>query len=54
MIVKGALLVVAGAVGALELDKRLGKMAARMRPGALTGSLLDQVNERLEKKQPSR
>lgn len=54
MIIKGALLVVAGAAGALELDKRFGKIAARLRPSALTGSLLDQVNERLEKKQPSR
>ncbi len=47
--IKSALLVIVGAVGALELDKRLEKARARFSPRAVTDSLLDKINKQLEK-----
>lgn len=47
--IKSALLVVAGAVVALELDKRMESVRARFSPRAVTDSVLDRVNRQLEK-----
>ena len=39
-----------GAAAALQLDRWLEARKARFTPNALTGSLLDKVNQRLEAK----
>ena len=39
-----------GAAGALQADKWLNERKARFTPHAMTGALLDKVNERLEAK----
>ncbi len=45
---KSLLAVALGAAGALEGDKLLQRLKARYRPSALTGTLLDKINSRLE------
>jgi hypothetical protein len=42
--------VVVGAVGALQADKWLQQQKDRFRPSALTGTLLDATNRRMEKR----
>ena len=39
-----------GAAGALQLDKWLEQKRAKLSPHAMTGSMLDKLNERLEAK----
>jgi hypothetical protein len=39
-----------GAAGALQLDKWLEQKRAKLSPHAVTGSMLDKINERLEAK----
>lgn len=39
-----------GAAGALQLDKWLEQKRTKLSPHALTGSMLDKLNERLESK----
>ena len=51
--IKGVLAVVVGAVAALELDKRMVKVRARISPRAVTDSVLDKVNQQLEKSRTS-
>ena len=48
--IKRILLVVLGAVGALQADKWLQQQKDRFRPSALTGTLLDATNKRMEKR----
>ena len=48
--IKRLLWVVVGAVGALEADKWLQQQKDRFRPSALTGTLLDATNRRMEKR----
>jgi len=50
MIIKKLFWVAVGAVGALEADKLFERARIRLRPSALTGSLLDSANRRLEKR----
>ena len=42
--------VVVGAAGALQADKWLQQQKDRFRPSALTGTLLDATNRRMEKR----
>jgi hypothetical protein len=42
--------VVVGAAGALQADKWLQQQRDRFRPSALTGTLLDATNKRMEKR----
>ena len=46
--VKRLLWVVLGAVGVLQLDRWLRRKRDKLTPNAMTGTLLDKVNERLE------
>jgi hypothetical protein len=46
--IKRLLAVLLGAAVILQIDKWWGERKARFTPNALTGSLLDKVNERLE------
>ena len=48
--IKRVLWVVVGAVGALQVDKWLQEQKNRFRPSALTGTLLDATNRRMEKR----
>jgi hypothetical protein len=48
--IKRFLWVVVGAVGALQADKWVQQQKARFRPSALTGTLLDATNKRMEKR----
>lgn len=48
--IKRLLWVVVGAVGALQVDKWLQQQKDRFRPSALTGTLLDATNRRMEKR----
>lgn len=48
--IKRVLWVLLGAVGALQADKWVQQQRARLRPSALTGTLLDATNRRLEKR----
>jgi len=45
---KRILLVALGAAGALEGEKLARRVSARYRPSALTGTLLDKANAKLE------
>ncbi|MDQ3645827.1 MAG: hypothetical protein M3345_02695 [Actinomycetota bacterium] len=45
---KRILLVLIGAAGALEGEQVAQKLTARYRPSAVTGTLLDKLNQRLE------
>jgi hypothetical protein len=46
--------IVVGVVIGLEVDRFLDKQKERFRPSALTGTLLDKANERLEAKRGAR
>ena len=48
--IKRILWVVIGAVGALQVDKWLQQQRDRFRPSALTGTILDATNKRMEKR----
>lgn len=48
--IKRLLWVVVGAVGALQADKWFQHQKDRFRPSALTGTLLDATNRRMEKR----
>ena len=48
--IKRLLWVVVGAVGALQADKWLQQQKERFRPSALTGTLLEATNRRMEKR----
>ncbi|MEA2453597.1 MAG: hypothetical protein QOG04_2307 [Actinomycetota bacterium] len=48
--IKRVFWVVVGAVGALQADKWLQQQKDRFRPSALTGTLLDATNRRMEKR----
>ncbi len=50
MFIKKIFWVAVGAVGALEADKFFQRQKERLRPSAITGSLLDRTNRALEKK----
>ena len=54
MIIKRLFWVAVGAAGALQLDRWLESKKSRFTPGALTGSMLDRVNQRLEKSSTAR
>jgi len=49
--IKSVLWVAVGAAAALELDKWMEKRKEKYRPSALTGTLLDKLNSKLEEKQ---
>ncbi len=51
--IKRLLLVALGAAGALQLDRWMQQKRAKLRPSAMTGSVLDKINQRLEAKQRS-
>ena len=42
-----------GAVGALQADKWMREQRARFTPNAITGTLLDKLNGRLERNRPT-
>ncbi|MBA2312475.1 MAG: hypothetical protein H0V97_06705 [Actinobacteria bacterium] len=46
--VKRLLWVVLGVVGVLQIDRWLRRKRDQLTPNAMTGTLLDKVNERLE------
>ena len=46
--------VAVGAAGALQADRWLEKRKARFTPHAITGTMLDKVNDRLEKNRTPR
>ena len=46
--------VLVGIAAALEMDRWLDRQKLRMSPHAMTGSLLDKLNETLEKRAVSR
>lgn len=50
--IKATLLVVLGAVGALQTERWLEGFKNRMTPRALTDGVLDRANRRLEKDRP--
>ena len=50
-LLKRLFLIAIGAAAALEADRWLSKQKTKWSPRAVTGSLLDRVNERLESKQ---
>ena len=45
--------VAVGAAGALQVDRWLQQKRAKLSPSAMTGSMLDKINQRLEAKQRS-
>lgn len=47
--IKSLFWVALGAAGVLQLDRWMERKRSRLTPNALTGTLLDKVNERLEK-----
>lgn len=52
--IKKVLLLLLGAVGAIEASRWSERMRNRYRPSAVTGTLLDMLNERLEAKRSER
>jgi hypothetical protein len=46
--IKSIFWILLGAVGALQVDRWLRRKRAQLTPGALTTTLLDKVNQRLE------
>ena len=48
--IKRLFLVALGAAGALQLDRWMQQKRAKFSPHAVTGSMLDKINERLEAK----
>ena len=51
--IKRLLLVALGAAAALQVDRWLQSKRAQWSPSAVTGSVLDKINQRLEAKQRS-
>ena len=49
--IKSFLWVAVGAAAALEADKWMEKRKAKYSPSAITGTLLDKLNSKLEEKQ---
>jgi hypothetical protein len=49
--IKSLLWMAVGAAAALEFDKWLEKRKEKYRPSAITGTLLDKLNSKLEEKQ---
>ena len=47
--IRALLLVLLGAVIALQVDRWLKEQRERLKPSRLTGTLLDKTNERLER-----
>jgi hypothetical protein len=47
--IKTFLWIVVGVIVALQLERLLGGLRSRFSPSAVTGSMLDRVNERLER-----
>lgn len=48
--IKRILWILLGAAGALQADKWLQQQRDRFRPSALTGTILDATNKRMEKR----
>ncbi len=46
--IKRLLLIALGAAAALQLERTLERMRLRLSPNAVTGTLLDKLNRRLE------
>ena len=46
--IKGLFWVVVGAAGALQADRWLERKRAKFSPSAVTGTVLDKINQRLE------
>ena len=51
--IKRLFLLALGAAAALQIDRWLEKKRAQWSPSAVTGSMLDKINQRLEAKQRS-
>jgi hypothetical protein len=51
--IKRLVLLALGAAGALTVDRWLEGKKAKFTPNAVTGSMLDKINQRLEAKQRS-
>ena len=49
--IKRLFLVALGAAGALQLDRWVQQKRSKLTPSAMTGSMLDKINQRLEAKQ---
>jgi hypothetical protein len=47
--IKAFIWVVVGVIAALQVERWLGGLKARFSPSAVTGTMLDRVNERLER-----
>ncbi len=47
-LIKAAFWMFVGVAVALESEKWMGKLGARLSPSSMTGSLLDRVNRKLE------
>lgn len=47
--IKAAILIVLGAVGALQGERWLSELKQRIRPRALTDGMIESANRRLEK-----
>lgn len=47
-LIKVAFWVFVGVAAALESEKLLGRLGAKMRPSSVTGSMLDRLNTKLE------
>lgn len=47
--IKAVLWIVVGVAGALEIEKRLAGVRERFSPKAITDSMFDRVNSRLER-----
>lgn len=52
-LVKKAFWIAVGMVGALEADRWLSRQRVRMSPRAMTGSMLDKLNQTLERRNSS-
>ena len=50
-LIKTAFWMFVGVALALESEKWMGKLGARMKPSSMTGSLLDRLNTKLEAQQ---
>lgn len=51
--VKSVALVALGAIGALQAERWLAGVMARLSPRAVTDQLLDRANQRLEQNRPA-
>ncbi|CAN5639172.1 hypothetical protein BH24ACT26_BH24ACT26_17000 [soil metagenome] len=54
LLLRKLLWILLGVAGALEVDRWLNRQKLRMSPHAVTGGLLDKLNETLEKRAVSR